>query len=955
MAGTVNPRPRKRSLYGVVGLIIFAAVVAVMGTQAVYSYTVARTRIIETIEENSRQSIQALSKHLSNMIEAYAVNEYTNLVLAELERRGTLAIVVEDYNMGEILGQRAHVSGKIRDGAGNIVDYEPDDPGHARTLADCYFTARTDIFGLQGQALGTITVCNSDQAINSETRNIILATLVNTLVISITLIALLFLAMSRFLLRPISAIAGSVRQTDADGIPVHPAPGSATAELAALSDAVNHMVGSVRRSRASLRDSEFRWKFAVEGSGDGLWDWNVATNEVFFSRQWKSMLGYAEHEVENRIEEWEQRVHPDDLRNARTELQRHLDGETEIYINRHRVRCKEGNYRWILDRGIVVERAEDGTPLRMIGTHSDITEQVEHQKALEHSATHDSLTGLPNRFLFSELIQRAMHRCRRNDSLLALLYIDLDGFKEINDEYGHDAGDELLIMVAQRMNRLLRQEDMIARLGGDEFVIAISDLARNSEVIPLLKRLLHDLNQTVTYREHEEHPLQVSASIGVTFYPQAEPIGPEALLRQADHAMYESKASGRNQYRVFDIDASSSLREHQRMVSALQNAIRQDELELHYQPKVDMAGVQVLGFEALLRWNHPSEGLLYPDSFLPRLSQERELMLSLGRWVMETAFRQLSELRRAGYDVSMAINVSAHELRSPDTYGLLESLLGRYPEIVPDRVELELLEVSALEDIEGAAEVIRAWQRLGIRVALDDFGTGYSTLGYLKNLPVDTLKIDKSFVIDMLHDSASFSILEAAMGLARAFRCDVVAEGVESLEHGEMLVQLGCRIGQGYAIARPIAPAKVRTWLEGYHGQPQWMAIQPLHQRDWTVLYASVEHRNWVRMLRNYVDDPARHRPPELDPLHCRFGEWLTGEARTVYANDAVLTQVEALHASVHKQAAAVVAARTIEERHALVTEIEALHEQLLKALTDLYWRRGEPRAVPAPLSGTLG
>jgi diguanylate cyclase (GGDEF)-like protein len=463
----------------------------------------------------------------------------------------------------------------------------------------------------------------------------------------------------------------------------------------------------------------------------------------------------------------------------------------------------------------------------MIGTHSDITEQVRHQEAVEHSATHDSLTGLPNRFLFSELIQKALHRGRRNHRLLALLYIDLDGFKEVNDHFGHDAGDALLITVAQRMQRRLRREDVIARLGGDEFVITVSDLAEDGDVIPLLERLLGDIKQKIITSHGQE--MQISASIGVTFYPQAEQLGPEALLRQADHAMYAAKAAGKNQYRFFDVDASSSLRNHQRRMVELQRAIESDELELHYQPKVDMAGTRVVGFEALLRWRHPEKGLLSPDSFLPDMSTERELMLALGRWVMETAFRRLSELRHVGYDVSMAINVSSHELRSPDTCRLLDSLLERYPDIPGDRVELELLEVSALEDIEGARKVIRTWQERGIRVALDDFGTGYSTLGYLKSLPVDTLKIDKSFVIDMLHDSGSLSILKAAIGLARAFRCDVVAEGVESVEHGALLLQLGCNLGQGYAIARPMPASQMQPWLEAYEGDPRWRTVGAPH------------------------------------------------------------------------------------------------------------------------------
>ncbi|MEJ1363954.1 MAG: EAL domain-containing protein [Candidatus Sedimenticola sp. (ex Thyasira tokunagai)] len=905
---------RKSSLYFTLVGVIVATVVIVMAVNAAYNYKTTRDELVADMTRKSDISIASLQNNIAGLIESYAVNEYAKLVLTEIEQRSHFAIIVEDYNMGNILGTGSYVSGKTRDNDGRITDYDPENIKQAHKLEECYYSDKSKILSSSGDQLGSITIYITDQAMRTELNEIIINNLINTIAFSLLLIVSLFISIRRFVTSPLSNVIDSLDHGDKDGIPLSPVPEEGPDEIKRLSGTMNRMIGSIKDSRLELHEQQKeleeeknRFQLAIEGTHDGLWDWDLKTDVVFRSAQFETMLGYEEGELPDTIECWSTLLHPDDAKSAHKKVEDYLDSKGEYpYENTFRMRTKTGQWRWITGRGKALF-ADNGTPLRFVGFNSDVTGQIRHQEELKFSATHDSLTGLPNRFLFNELIQNTMYHCSRNNKLLALLYIDLDSFKGINDSYGHEKGDAVLVKAARRMQEVLRQEDVVARLGGDEFIIAISDLSYVDEITPLLQRLLDDLNEPIILHEDVVYKLQVSASIGVTLYPQSEDLGPEALLRQADQAMYKAKSSGKNQYCFFDIDSNSSLKKQQQCVDELGRAIEDEQLELHYQPKVDMSNAKVLGFEGLLRWNHPEKGLLYPDSFLPLVHHERKLMLALGKWVIGSALRQLSEWVVAGYDFDVAINISAHEFNNPDTYALLKSLLKRYPDVSPNHVELEILETSALDDTHQAKQMIEACQKLGVRVSLDDFGTGYSTLSYLKDLPVNTLKIDKSFVMDMLDDSASFSILGAAMGLAQAFRCHVVAEGVESVEHGKLLLRLGCRVAQGYVIAKPMSVEEVLPWLKTYKGYPTWRNIRRINNKDWSILYAIVEHRHWLKKLNNFHESPAQYSIPDLDDTRCQLGKWLRDKAGSNYRNDAVLEEVIATHSALHRLASELV------------------------------------------------
>jgi len=466
-------------------------------------------------------------------------------------------------------------------------------------------------------------------------------------------------------------------------------------------------------------------------------------------------------------------------------------------------------------------RDERGKAQQYIALFSDISAIKEHQSQLERIAHFDALTGLPNRVLLSDRLQQAMAQTQRRGQLLAVVYLDLDGFKEINDGHGHDAGDHVLITLAQRMKHMLREGDTLARLGGDEFVAVLIDLENTSASVPLITRMLGAAAQPM---QRGAASLQVSASLGVTFYPQEQDIDADQLLRQADQAMYHSKIAGKNRYQIFDSVQDRDLRGHHESLERIRLALSQDEFALYYQPKVNMRSGEVVGAEALIRWQHPERGLLPPSMFLPVI-EDHLLAVDVGEWVIDAALTQMEIWKAMGLDQAVSVNIGARQLQRGNFVERLKSIISRHPDIDPARLQLEVLETSALEDIEQVSQVIEECALMGVKFALDDFGTGYSSLTYLKRLRVALLKIDQSFVRDMLDDPNDLAILEGVIGLAAAFKRDVIAEGVETVEHGTLLLQLGCELGQGFGIARPMPPEQIPAWVRTWQPADAWSEL----------------------------------------------------------------------------------------------------------------------------------
>jgi diguanylate cyclase (GGDEF)-like protein/PAS domain S-box-containing protein len=459
-----------------------------------------------------------------------------------------------------------------------------------------------------------------------------------------------------------------------------------------------------------------------------------------------------------------------------------------------------------------------GRVKQYVGLFSDITKVKEHESRLDQIAHYDPLTNLPNRLLLADRLQQAMMHAQRRERKVAIIYVDLDGFKAINDAHGHDAGDSMLIHVAGRMKHALRDGDTLSRIGGDEFVAVLNDLDGSSDSIALLERLLSAASEPLL---HEAHLVQVTASIGATFFPQSQDIDAEQLLRQADHAMYQAKIAGKNRFHLFDDDKDQSVRGLQGELDRVRRALHGNELVLHYQPKVNMRTGQIEGAEALIRWRHPERGLLLPAAFLPIL-ENQPLAVEVGDWVIRNCMQQMVHWKQSGLRLAVSANVSALQLQQPDFVEKLKRELDLHTGLSRHQLSLEVLETSALEDLLQVAKVIRECKKLGVEFSLDDFGTGYSSLTYLRRLPVKQLKIDQSFVRDMLDDADDLAILKGVIGLARAFNREVIAEGVETIAHGQALMSLGCELAQGYGIARPMPGGDIPDWAHAWAQNVDW-------------------------------------------------------------------------------------------------------------------------------------
>ena len=462
---------------------------------------------------------------------------------------------------------------------------------------------------------------------------------------------------------------------------------------------------------------------------------------------------------------------------------------------------------------------ELGQVTQYVGLFSDITSIKEHERRLEHIAHFDALTGLPNRVLLADRLHQAMSQTRRRQQKLAVAYLDLDGFKAVNDSYGHEAGDLLLSTLSHRMKSALREGDTLARLGGDEFVAVLLDVDEIDQCLPILSRLLA---AAATPVELDGRQHQVSASLGLTLYPQGEEVDADQLLRQADQAMYQAKLAGKNRFHLFDPEQDRSLRGHHASIEHIRQALRDQQFVLHYQPKVNMRTGRVIGAEALIRWQHPEKGLLPPGQFLP-IIEGNALSIDLGDWVIAEALDQMSRWQAAGLTLPVSVNLSAGQLQQANFLENLRAHLARHPELSGHALELEVLETSALDDLSHVTSVMTACQDIGVRFALDDFGTGYSSLTYLKRLPISVLKIDQSFVRDMHDDPDDLAILKGILSLSAAFRREVIAEGVETEAHGLALLALGCELGQGYGIARPMPADRIPEWVATWHPPASWL------------------------------------------------------------------------------------------------------------------------------------
>ncbi|WP_181389764.1 GGDEF domain-containing phosphodiesterase [Leucothrix pacifica] len=566
---------------------------------------------------------------------------------------------------------------------------------------------------------------------------------------------------------------------------------------------------SKREVERGLSSSEARWKFALEGSGDGIWDWSPKSDYIFFSKQIVDRLGYEEGEFEETMTFWGNLIHPDDVGPSTEAILAHLKGETEDYHFEHRVRHKDGHWVWILSRGMVINRDASETAIRVVGTHTDISSHKETEALIWRQANLDLLTELPNRRLFQENLCKCMDNSRKSGLPMVLMFLDLDNFKIINDTHGHKTGDTLLQQTAQRLRDCTRDGDIISRLGGDEFTIILENVQDDKIVTHIAENVLQELARPFQISMEMFH---ITASIGITYYPH-DAINHETLLMNADQAMYAAKEQGRNRYCNFTQAMRTRAQIRMRTINELRTAVNEEQFEVYYQPIVDMTTGRIVKAETLIRWQHPKYGLLGADSVI-RLAEETSMIVDIGNWIFYKSAEQLA-IWRDKYDPELKISVNTSASQYRDEGCVVEAWFNHMEKIgLPkDVLIVEITESMMLDFNQDVTNKLDAFRNAGVQIALDDFGTGYSSLSYLQQLNSDFLKIDRSFVSNITENERNMLLCREIINIAHIFGMEVIAEGIETIEQAKLLAASGCDYGQGYLYSKPISAREYEDLL----------------------------------------------------------------------------------------------------------------------------------------------
>ncbi|HLP99072.1 MAG TPA: EAL domain-containing protein [Sideroxyarcus sp.] len=566
-----------------------------------------------------------------------------------------------------------------------------------------------------------------------------------------------------------------------------------------------------KQAEEALRESEARWSFALEGGGDCVWDWNLQTGNVVLSKGGKGMFGFAENEIGNDIREWAVRVHPEDAARLTEKVHTFFHDKADKFNAEYRVRCKDDNWKWILTRGMVAHRDEGGRVLRMIGTHTDLTERKQAEETIQRQAHYDALTHLPNRRLLRDRLEHEIKKAKRDNSSFVVMLIDLDRFKEVNDTLGHDAGDALLVDAAQRIQHCVRESDTVARMGGDEFVVLLTEMGDGSIIERVAQKIIHKLASPFDLGVERAF---ISASIGMTLYSN-DAADMETLLKNADQAMYVAKNLGRNRFSYFTPALQESAQKRMRLVNDLRDALDGKQFKVYYQPIVDLATGDIHKAEALIRWDHPKRGMVSPVEFIP-LAEETGMIVEIGDWVLRQAMHQVKRLQAShhhGFQISVNKSpVQFHNENTAKAAGWLHEL--QQHGLHASSLVVEITEGVLLDAGGNVKERLLASRDAGIQVAIDDFGTGYSSLAYLKKFDIDYLKIDRSFVSNLGSQSDDMALCEAIIVMAHKLGLKVIAEGVETEQQRMLLAQAGCDYAQGFLFSKPLPADEFEILLQ---------------------------------------------------------------------------------------------------------------------------------------------
>ncbi len=783
---------------------------------ATYSYVEKKDTIIRQMKKNSKLTLESLKKNISNLLTSYSVAEYENLIHNAMDNTDILAIVVEDFNLGKVLGKNPYITGKIRDEKHNILDYDIKSSSQKMLLQECYYFESYDIRHMQGEKLGTITIYIRNDFINKELNAIIINTLANTLLVSFLLIFALFMSIRFFLLKPLSNVVKIIESGDEDGIPTKSFPSEGSYEILTLSNTINKMINSIKESNLALKEHHDYLQLIINGVNDPIMvireDYTVELMNDATRKASQDMHMVADPAHPKCYELSHQRSTPCDTSNHFCPLREVM--QQKKHLNTLHNHSDETTSRFV-ELSVTPLFNRDGTCTRVIEsarditTHMQIKEELQEQKDFLHYQTnHDALTGLANRVLFDEKLEQSIAFSKRTQTKMALLFIDLDHFKQINDSLGHKAGDKVLKIITLRLDEVLQQKETLARLGGDEFSVIMKGLTNIQDASILAQKILRLFIEPIMLDETE---IYMGCSIGISLYPENGNT-PQDLLKYADAAMYKAKKEGRNNFQYYSSEMTEQALERVLMETKLRGGLKNEEFVVYYQPQIDGENGKLIGMEALVRWQSPSMGLVSPAKFLP-IAESTGLLIELDRFVMRSAMTQHALWHKEGLDVGiLAMNLTVKQLQQKDFIQMLEGLIQE-TQCSVENMELEVTEDQIMTNPQEAIEILNLVSQMGIKLAVDDFGTGYSSLSYLKKLPINKLKIDQSFVRDLPDDEEDAAITKAIIALAHSLNLKIIAEGVETKEQKDFLILHGCNCIQGYFYSKPIPAHEMQKFL----------------------------------------------------------------------------------------------------------------------------------------------
>jgi diguanylate cyclase (GGDEF)-like protein len=796
--------------------IIVLCVSSVLSLEAAFEVYKVKQQTVSRIELEINSSLSALRQNMKSLIESYSINEYEKLIQTEIEQSDYYAIIVDDFNMAKITGENAYRSARIRDKNRLFLDINSVDQQILEELETCCYKAQEEIRSSDGKLIGTISIYHSYDKLNDTLDQIIETAIIQVLILSLVLSTALLFFIRIFVLRPLSEIIESIGHRDETGIPIVEAPEEGPTEFRELSEAMNNMLHSIKESRHELKEQHNFLQTIIDSVEDSITVIGADYSIIMMNRAAQTSALNSDEKVSKCYEldyphcaSCEDSDNPCPLRNAIDKKQ------TNKIIHTH---TQDGDIKHIEVSGTPLLDG-NGSVIAVIEISRDVTrflitqEQLRVQKdKLQYQAEHDALTGLANRVRFNDRLVHGIDRANRSQEKLALLFVDLDHFKEINDSLGHRAGDEALKIITSRLSVITRRDDTLARLGGDEFTIMIENITHPNEVSNVAQKVLETVQQPITTNGVT---FFLGASIGISIFPD-NGSSPQDLLKYADAAMYRAKNSGRNNFQFYSSEMTERAFEKITIEATIRNGIKNEEFYVNYQPQFNGSTNKIVGIEALVRLRNKEQGIIYPDKFIP-IAESTGLIKDIDRQVMIQAMSQVVDWREKGINPgTLSLNLSVKLLSDSSFLNTIEEVLSN-ANCKAEWVEFEVTESQLMENPEDCISKLNHLNQLGFKISIDDFGTGYSSLSYLKKLPLSKLKIDRSFVDGLPNDNEDLSICKAIISMAKSLSLDIIAEGIETKDQKDSIIELGCEKIQGYFYSKPLSAEDLETLLLENH------------------------------------------------------------------------------------------------------------------------------------------